>query len=68
MTGSDPDESRDEPDDPDESLDPAEEAEEIAEEVAEENPDPITRREAVEQALEAEGLSDGGAHIGEHNE
>lgn len=33
-------------------------AEELAEEVVEENPDPITRREALEQALEDEGLED----------
>lgn len=38
-------------------------AEELAEEVGEENDDDITRREAVEQALEAEGLSEEGEHI-----
>jgi len=48
-------------DDPD-----LERAEELAEEVGEENDDPITRREAVEQALDAEGLSEEGEHIGEH--
>jgi hypothetical protein len=41
-------------------------AEELAEEVGAENEDDITRREAVEQALEDEGLSDEGEHIGEH--
>lgn len=43
-----------------------ERAEELAEEVGEENDDDITRREAVEQALDAEGLSEEGEHIGEH--
>jgi len=36
--------------------------------VAEDNPDPVTRREAIEQALEAEDLSEEGEQLGEHNE
>jgi hypothetical protein len=44
------------------------EAEELAEEIVEENPDPITRREALELELEDEDLSDEGRTIGEHNE
>jgi len=52
-----------EPNDPE-----LEEAEEVAAEVAEDNPDRTTRREAVEQALDEEGLSEEGEHIGEHNE
>jgi hypothetical protein len=51
---------------PDET--PHERAEEIYEEVGAENPDPITRREAIEGELEEEGLSDEGAELGEHNE
>jgi len=45
-----------------------ERAEAIAEEVAAENPDPVTRREAIEQVLEDEGLSDEGETLGEHIE
>jgi hypothetical protein len=45
-----------------------ERAEAIAEEVARENPDPQTRREAIEQGLEDEGLSDEGETLGEHVE
>jgi len=45
-----------------------ERAMEIAEEVGAENPDPITRREAIELELEDEGLSEEGAEIGEHND
>ena len=41
-------------------------AEELAAETAAENPDPVTRREAVEQELSEEGLSDEGARIGQH--
>jgi hypothetical protein len=41
---------------------------EIASEVAEENPDPTTRREAIEQALDAEDLSDEGEELGQHND
>jgi hypothetical protein len=47
---------------------PHERAEEIYEEVGAENPDPITRREAIEGELEEEGLSDEGSELGEHNE
>ena len=43
-------------------------AREVYEEVAADNPDPITRREAVEGELEDEGLSEPGGAIGEHNE
>jgi hypothetical protein len=43
-------------------------AEEIAEEAAAENPDPQTRREAMELELEDEGISDAGAAVGEPNE
>jgi len=45
-----------------------ERAEAIAEEVARENPDPQTRREAIELGLEDEGLSDEGETLGEHVE
>jgi hypothetical protein len=45
-----------------------ERAREIYDEVAAENPDPITRREAIEGELEEEGLSEAGGNIGEHNE
>ena len=43
-------------------------AEEVAEEVGAENPDPITRREAIELELEDEGISEAGEAIGEHND
>ncbi len=43
-------------------------AEEIAAEVTRENPDPVTRREAIEGELEDEGLSDEGESLGEHVE
>jgi len=45
-----------------------ERAEQIAREVTEENPDPITRREAIELELAEEGLSDEGTELGQHNE
>lgn len=45
-----------------------ERAERIYEEVGAENPDPVTRREAIEGELEEEGLSDEGDTLGEHNE
>lgn len=63
-----------EPDAPDPHHDDAdadddvERAEEIYEEVAADNPDPTTRREAVEGRLDDEGLSDAGGAVGEHNE
>ena len=47
---------------------PLERAEEIYEEVGAENPDPVTRREAIEGELEDEGLSGEGGVLGEHNE
>jgi len=40
----------------------------IAEDVGAENPDPITRREAIELELEDEGLSEAGETLGEHVE
>jgi hypothetical protein len=40
----------------------------VASEIAEENPDPTTRREAIEQGLEDEGLSDEGGNLGQHND
>ncbi len=45
-----------------------ERAERIAREVAEDNPDPITRREAIEVELAEEGLSEEGTELGQHNE
>jgi hypothetical protein len=63
---------RSDAEDVDDALEPRESdvrrAREIYEEVAAENPDPITRREAVEGELEDEGLSEPGGAIGEHNE
>ena len=47
---------------------PHERAEEIYDDVGAENPDPITRREAIEGELEEAGLSDEGAELGEHVE
>lgn len=55
-------------DDADADDDDVERAEEIYEEVAADNPDPTTRREAVEGRLDDEGLSDAGGAVGEHNE
>ena len=55
----------------DERGEPEEDAERvarIAEDVAAENPDPITRREAIELELEDEGLSEAGETLGEHVE
>ncbi len=57
----------DRPRHPDDESD-VERAEEVYEEVGAENPDPITRREAIEGELEEEGLSEAGGSIGEHNE
>lgn len=48
--------------------DDVERAEELAEETAEHNADEQTTREAIEQELASEGLSDEGERIGEHNE
>jgi hypothetical protein len=59
----------DEPDPHRDDTEPdVERAEEIYEEVAATNPDPTTRREAVEGLLDDEGLSDAGGAVGEHNE
>ncbi|HEU0169832.1 MAG TPA: hypothetical protein VFR26_00240 [Acidimicrobiales bacterium] len=54
------------PSEPEET--PLERAEEIYDEVGADNPDPITRREAIEGELEDEGLSDEGGELGEHIE
>ena len=43
-------------------------AAELASEIAEDNPDPITRRKAIEQGLEDEGLSEEGGKLGQHND
>jgi hypothetical protein len=40
----------------------------VASDIAEENPDPTTRREAIEQGLEEEGLSEEGGDLGQHND
>lgn len=40
----------------------------LAREVARENPDPTTRREAIEQELAEEDLSQEGGELGQHNE
>jgi hypothetical protein len=45
-----------------------ERAEALAEETAEQNADEVTTREAIEQELASEGLSDEGEWIGQHNE
>jgi protease I len=39
----------------------------LAHSVGRENPDPVTRREAIEQQLSDEGLSDEGERVGQHN-
>jgi hypothetical protein len=41
-------------------------AEELAAETARHNDDDETRREAIEQELSSEGLSDEGEHLGQH--
>jgi hypothetical protein len=43
-------------------------AAELAEAIAEENPDPTTRREAIEQGLADEGLSEEGGSLGQHDD
>ena len=62
----------DDPTPPDDTPHPEEaavtRARKIYDEVGAENPDPITRREAIEGELEDEGLSEAGGAIGEHNE
>jgi ATP/maltotriose-dependent transcriptional regulator MalT len=42
-----------------------EELEELEEEAAERNPDPVTRREALELDLMEEGMSEAGEEIGD---
>jgi hypothetical protein len=60
------------PDRRDQHIDPDERdrarAREIYEEVGADDPDPVTRREAVEGELEDEGLSEAGEELGEHIE
>ncbi len=56
------------PSDRDDPDDDRARAQEIYEEVVADDPDPITRREAVEGELEDEGLSEAGETLGEHNE
>jgi hypothetical protein len=55
---------------PDDGPDPedVERAERIARRVGAENPDPVTRREAIELELEDEGLSEAGEALGDHVE
>jgi hypothetical protein len=56
-----------EPDDrPD--RDDVDRAARIARRVGAENPDPVTRREAIELELEDEGLSEAGEALGDHVE
>src|ERR687892_16951 len=43
-------------------------AERVARGVARQNPDPTTRREAIEQELAEENLSKEGSALGQHNE
>jgi hypothetical protein len=45
-----------------------ERAEELAKETDEQNADEVTSREAIEQELASEDLSEEGEWIGEHNE
>jgi len=59
--------TNDQPTSPDDRPD-RERAQRIYEEVGAENPDPVTRREAVEGELEDEGLSEAGEAVGEHND
>ena len=48
--------------------DDLERAREIYHQVSAQNPDPVTRREAVEGELEDEGLSEEGEELGDHIE
>jgi hypothetical protein len=66
MTDATPDHESDEHDESDESDE--ERAEDIAREVTRRNPDRTTRREAIEQELAAEDLSDEGGELGQHND
>jgi hypothetical protein len=43
-------------------------ADELAEETAEQNADEVTTREAIEQELASEDLSEEGEWIGQHND
>jgi hypothetical protein len=43
-------------------------AEELAEETADQNADEVTTREAIEQELASEDLSEEGEWIGQHND
>jgi hypothetical protein len=52
----------------DDQVSDAERAARIAEDVSADNPDPITRREAIELELEDEDLSHAGETLGEHVE
>ena len=52
----------------DDQVSDAERAARIAEAVSADNPDPITRREAIELELEDEHLSHAGETLGEHVE
>ena len=52
----------------DDQISDAERAARIAEDVSADNPDPITRREAIELELEDEDLSHAGETLGEHVE
>jgi hypothetical protein len=51
---------------PQTAADDAERAKRIAEQAERRNDDPQTTREAMEQELEQQGLSDEGRHIGQH--
>jgi hypothetical protein len=61
-----PDDDGVEPDGPD--RDDVDRAARIARRVGAENPDPVTRREAIELELEDEGLSEAGEALGDHVE
>lgn len=51
---------------PETAADDAERARRIAAEAESRDEDPETTREAMEQELEQQGLSDEGGHIGQH--
>jgi hypothetical protein len=55
-------------DEDDAKQDDVKRAERIARRVGAENPDPVTRREAIEGELEDEGLSEAGGALGDHAE
>jgi hypothetical protein len=52
----------------DAEQDDVKQAERIARRVGAENPDPVTRREAIELELQDEGLSEAGEALGDHEE